>query len=123
MSRFDELTTADLATLAAWLESDKVQVDQLEPSQWLALVELMTAMLTDVADTVNRDWRLLSNAYFRCLSLAKSSGVLDEFDSAVRSLNFDVGSAKRIGASRIGKAPQSGRGDSVILSAASLVAQ
>lgn len=84
----DELTTADLGTLVVWIESDDASVGQLSPQQWLAAVELVTGRLTDVADGAGGNWLRLSNAYFRYLSFAEKSGIIDELDATIRSLNL-----------------------------------
>jgi hypothetical protein len=89
MTNFDELAAADLPALTTWLESNDAQVSQLDQQRWLAMVELTTAKLTSAASDLERhDWQRLSNAYFRCLTLAKESGVLDETEAVIRSLNL-----------------------------------
>ncbi|MBB5868555.1 hypothetical protein F4553_001934 [Allocatelliglobosispora scoriae] len=82
----------------AWLNSDCAQVAQFQPSQWLALVELVTAKMTDVVVHPDVDWRHLSDAYYRSLSMAKESGVLSDSDSVVRSLNLTSVLLRRAGA-------------------------
>jgi hypothetical protein len=89
MSSFDELASLDLRALAEELASCRPATGELEPAQWLGIVELLTGCLVSDFETGPPElWSMYSGAFTYAIEAAMTSGIIDRRETVIRRLHL-----------------------------------
>ncbi|WP_431935110.1 hypothetical protein [Micromonospora sp. RP3T] len=82
-----QVTRLDLSGLVTWLRSTEPEHVRWTGNEWLGVLELLTAYLTDQgAEAPAPDWPALSAAYDVALERARAADGIDEREAVVRRL-------------------------------------
>jgi hypothetical protein len=91
MSNFDDLVVLDLQMLSETLAAGVPNVSELEASEWLGIVEVIAARLTDESRGLSTgSWGVCSDALDHALNAAVESGAISQTESVIRRLNLSL---------------------------------
>ncbi|MGC9539866.1 hypothetical protein [Streptomyces sp. UG1] len=91
MNQLNDLAALDLLSLSEMLATGTPMRSELDPGQWLAVVELLTMRLAEgCGDVPTERWAMCSAALDYALETAVSSGAIDRREGVIRRLNLSV---------------------------------
>ncbi|MFI1166118.1 hypothetical protein ACH4UM_21490 [Streptomyces sp. NPDC020801] len=97
MNNFDDLVSLDLHRLVEVLASQAPAEPDLEPGQWLGVVELLTMRLTEGFKDLPMELRgTCSVAFAHVLEKAVATGAIDHSESVIRRLNLSLDLLQRV---------------------------
>lgn len=97
MTTLEELASMETRQLSLLLSTSVPELDDLGIDEWLAVVQLFTARLTEESESLSADeWVLGSDAIVRALGHAEAVGAIDRNERVIRRLNLSAALLQRV---------------------------
>lgn len=94
---FEDLVSQDLPALVAILSKGVPHASELDPMEWLGVVQRFSERLISGAQGLSDDsWHACSRAFSYVLDAAVASGGIDHHDSVIRRLNLTLALLRRV---------------------------